>query len=68
MTNDHKTQADALSVVLSLQRNCEYHACAMYHQAGYALLKRILLTPQCMVGYHMLKVDNRFILQFCFKR
>lgn len=56
MTSDHKTQADALSVVLSLQKTCEYHARAMDEESGYALLKRILLSPQCMIGYHVLKV------------
>ena len=56
IADNEKTQADALSVLLSLQRRCDYHAKAMDQEAGYALIKRVLLTPRCQIGYHMLKV------------
>ena len=41
MTKDEKTQADALSVVLSLQYFSAFHARAMAEESGFALLKRI---------------------------
>ena len=56
MTKDEKTQADALSVVLSLQYFSAFHARAMAEESGFALLKRILLSPECKIGYHTLKV------------
>ena len=56
MTKDEKTQADALSVVLSLQYVSAFHARAMAEESGFALLKRILLSPECKIGYHTLKV------------
>ncbi|KAL9952715.1 hypothetical protein ACROYT_G040007 [Oculina patagonica] len=55
-TKDEKTQADTLSVVLSLQYSSAFHARAMAEESGFALLKRILLSPECRIGYHTLKV------------
>ncbi|XP_048586036.1 lysosomal-trafficking regulator isoform X2 [Nematostella vectensis] len=55
-SEDPQTQASGLSVVLSLQKNCEYHSRAMDEESGYELLKQILLSPQCKIGYHVLKV------------
>lgn len=57
MTKDEKVQADALSVVLSLQYFSDFHARAMAEESGFALLKRILLSPECKIGYHTLKVS-----------
>ena len=57
-TEDEKTQADALSVVLSLQYFSAFHARAMAEESGFALLKRILLSPECKIGYHTLKVNT----------
>ena len=56
LTRDEKTQADALSVVLSLQYFSSFHARAMAEESGFALLKRILLSRECKIGYHTLKV------------
>ena len=56
LTKDEKTQADALSVVLSLQYVSAFHARAMAEESGFALLKRILLSSECKIGYHTLKV------------
>lgn len=55
-TKNEKTQADTLSVVLSLQYSSAFHARAMAEESGFALLKRILLSPECRIGYHTLKV------------
>jgi len=55
-TKNEKTQADTLSVVLSLQYSSAFHARAMAEESGFALLKRILLSPECKIGYHTLKV------------
>ncbi|KAJ7352943.1 hypothetical protein OS493_032882 [Desmophyllum pertusum] len=33
-----------------------FHARAMAEESGFALLKRILLSPECKIGYHTLKV------------
>ncbi|XP_022782202.1 lysosomal-trafficking regulator-like isoform X2 [Stylophora pistillata] len=55
-TQEEKTQAEALSVVLSLQYFSVFHARAMDEESGFALLKRILLSPECKIGYHTLKV------------
>ena len=60
LTKDEKTQADALSVVLSLQYFSCFHARAMAEESGFALLKRILLSPECKIGYHTLKVYIHF--------
>ena len=57
-TQEEKTQAEALSVVLSLQYFSVFHARAMDEESGFALLKRILLSPECKIGYHTLKVSS----------
>lgn len=57
-TQNEKTQAEALSVVLSLQSFSVFHARAMAEESGFALLKRILLSPECKIGYHTLKVSS----------
>ena len=68
MAKDEKTQADALSVVLSLQCFSSFHSRAMAEESGFALLKRILLSPECKIGYHTLKVLVLFMVRFrrCF--
>lgn len=59
-TKNEKTQADTLSVVLSLQYSSAFHARAMAEESGFALLKRILLSPECRIGYHTLKVCTSY--------
>ena len=72
-TDDQKAQADALSVIFTLAKENVSYAKELDGLLANKMILKVLLTPNCVTGYHFAKVlyhSYKYVVYFdgCFIR
>lgn len=64
-TDDQKAQADALSVIFTLAKENITYAKELDGLLANKMILKVLLTPNCVSGYHFAKVDTTTTYYVC---